>query len=97
MNYCPHFADYRDIEIARAGCEDCLRTGGGWVHLRACLACGHVGCCDQSPGRHARAHFHATDHPVVRSAESREAWTWCYIDRIMYDPDETDMEGADLS
>jgi CPA1 family monovalent cation:H+ antiporter len=62
------------------GCEECLRDGDTWVHLRLCLACGHVGCCDSSPNRHADAHFHETDHPVIRSFEVGEAWRWCYVD-----------------
>ena len=68
------------------GCEECLATGGAWVHLRLCLTCGHVGCCDSSPGRHATKHFHATQHPVVKSFEPDEAWAWCFVDREMMDP-----------
>lgn len=62
------------------GCEDCLQTGGRWVHLRLCTACGHVGCCDSSPNRHATAHHRATRHPVVTSGEPGETWAWCYAD-----------------
>ena len=62
------------------GCEECLKIGSGWVHLRMCLECGNVGCCDSSKNRHARAHFHATEHPIIRSAERGEDWRWCYID-----------------
>jgi monovalent cation/hydrogen antiporter len=62
------------------GCQECLRDGTRWVHLRLCLACGHVGCCDSSPERHADKHFHATDHPVMRSFEPGEAWRWCFVD-----------------
>ncbi|MEP7082589.1 MAG: UBP-type zinc finger domain-containing protein [Chloroflexota bacterium] len=64
------------------GCEDCLRIGSGWVHLRLCLTCGHVGCCDSSPHRHATAHFGATGHPLVRSLEPGEDWMWCYVDEV---------------
>jgi uncharacterized UBP type Zn finger protein len=60
------------------GCAECLATGGTWVHLRLCLTCGHVGCCDNSPGRHATAHYHATRHPVIRSYEPGEPWAYCY-------------------
>ncbi|GAB4079900.1 UBP-type zinc finger domain-containing protein [Modestobacter muralis] len=67
-------------------CEDCLRTGGQWVHLRRCLSCDHVGCCDSSPHRHATAHATATQHPVVASAEPREHWAWCYPDRALLLP-----------
>ncbi len=62
------------------GCEDCLRTGGRWVHLRMCQACGHIGCCDSSPNRHASAHFQESGHPIVRSAQPDEEWSWCYVD-----------------
>jgi len=64
------------------GCEDCLREGGKWLHLRICLGCGHVGCCDNSPGKHATAHFHATEHPIIRSLEPGEEWSWCYVDDL---------------
>src|SRR5262245_28145551 len=62
------------------GCVDCLRIGSEWVHLRTCLTCGHVGCCDSSPMRHATHHFHATKHPIVTSAEAGETWSWCFVD-----------------
>jgi CPA1 family monovalent cation:H+ antiporter len=65
------------------GCQECLASGGRWVHLRCCRTCGHVGCCDSSPGRHATAHFHATHHPVIRSHEPGETWSWCYVDEAM--------------
>jgi uncharacterized UBP type Zn finger protein len=63
-----------------AGCEDCLKIGSRWVHLRECLSCGHIGCCDSSPNRHARAHAAADGHPVVRSFEPGEDWRWCFMD-----------------
>lgn len=62
------------------GCEDCLAIGTQWVHLRLCLSCGHVGCCDSSPMRHARAHAASGDHPIVQSFEPGEDWRWCYVD-----------------
>jgi uncharacterized UBP type Zn finger protein len=65
-----------------AGCEDCLKIGGRWVHLRLCLECGHVGCCDNSLNKHATKHFHAAQHPVIKSFEPGEQWRWCYIDEI---------------
>jgi uncharacterized UBP type Zn finger protein len=68
------------------GCEECLKTGSRWVHLRLCLECGHVGCCDSSPNKHATKHFHATQHPVIRSQERGEDWGWCYIDQLMMEP-----------
>ena len=64
------------------GCEDCLRMGGKWLHLRICLTCGHVGCCDDSPNRHASAHAHATSHPIIRSLEPGEDWSWCFEDEV---------------
>jgi uncharacterized UBP type Zn finger protein len=63
------------------GCEECLQIGSPWVHLRLCLACGHVGCCDSSPNRHATRHFHQTTHPVIASFEPGERWAWCYVDQ----------------
>lgn len=60
------------------GCKECLESGSRWLHLRLCLSCGHVGCCDHSPNRHATRHFHATQHPVIRSFEPGEDWAWCY-------------------
>jgi uncharacterized UBP type Zn finger protein len=77
------------IELPRApdevaGCEDCLAIGARWVHLRMCATCGHVGCCDSSPNKHATAHFHATGHPIVTSAEPGEDWSWCYVDEVMF-------------
>ncbi len=64
------------------GCEDCLAVGGQWVHLRICLQCGRVGCCDSSPNRHATAHAEAEGHPIVRSLEPGEDWSWCYVDQV---------------
>lgn len=64
------------------GCEDCLRTGGEWLHLRICLSCGHVGCCDSSPNRHASAHSAAEDHLLIRSLQPGEDWSWCFADRV---------------
>jgi uncharacterized UBP type Zn finger protein len=65
------------------GCEECMKIGSDWVHLRLCLTCGHVGCCDSSPNKHATKHFRATRHPIIRSFEPGEDWKWCYIDDIM--------------
>lgn len=66
------------------GCQECLAQGGHWVHLRMCQSCGHVGCCDSSPGRHATAHHRGTGHPVIRSFEPGEEWFWCYLDGIAF-------------
>ncbi len=67
-----------------AGCEECLKTGDRWVHLRACLTCGKIGCCDSSPNRHASKHAAQDDHPVMRSVEPGEEWSWCVIDEIAF-------------
>jgi hypothetical protein len=66
------------------GCEDCLASGGRWVHLRMCQSCGRIGCCDDSPNRHASAHAHETSHPIIRSAEPGEEWSWCYVDEVAF-------------
>jgi len=68
------------------GCEECLASGSDWVHLRLCLACGHVGCCDESPNKHATKHFHQTKHPVIRSFEPEDDWGYCYVDDVMFEP-----------
>lgn len=80
---CAHVDDVAGAPTPSSnGCEDCERIGGSWVHLRLCMTCGHVGCCDRSPNRHATAHFHATGHPLIRSFEPGEDWWWCYVDEI---------------
>jgi uncharacterized UBP type Zn finger protein len=71
-----------DVDPSSQGCEDCLRTGSRWVHLRMCMTCGHVGCCDSSPNKHATAHFRSQDHPLVQSYEPGEDWWWCYSDEV---------------
>ena len=82
MEQCSHVDQIRDVVPSADGCEDCLKTGGWWVHLRLCLICCHVGCCDNSPNKHATKHFHATQHPIVRSFQPGEDWRWCYIDKV---------------
>ncbi|CAM3880894.1 cation:proton antiporter [Nocardioides marinus] len=77
---CPHGAASVPVQPGTAGCEECLRDGERWVHLRMCLSCGHVGCCDSSPGRHATAHHRATDHPLMASLEPGETWAYCFLD-----------------
>ena len=87
MSGCSHLQAVRHVTPGTPrGCKECLETGGHWVHLRLCLSCGHVGCCDDSPGRHATAHFHATAHPLIRSFEPGEDWGWCYIDAVVLEP-----------
>ena len=84
---CGHFDDIRGVQPATPnGCAECLRGGTAWVHLRVCLSCGHVGCCDDSPMRHATAHYRASAHPVIKSFEPGETWGWCYVDEVDCDP-----------
>jgi uncharacterized UBP type Zn finger protein len=79
---CEHTREAQIRTVARPakGCEDCLKIGARWVHLRECLSCGHVGCCDQSTNKHATAHYRQTRHPIISSAEPGETWCWCYAD-----------------
>jgi uncharacterized UBP type Zn finger protein len=81
---CTHLDRIEIFELPEsiAGCEDCLRIGSTWVHLRMCQTCGHIGCCDSSPNRHASAHARTDDHPIARSAEPGETWSWCYVDEV---------------
>jgi uncharacterized UBP type Zn finger protein len=86
MATCTHL-DQIDLDVtpdSTEGCTDCLAIGGWWVHLRLCMTCGHVACCDSSPNKHATAHHNATDHPVVKSLEPGEDWLWCYDDQLMF-------------
>jgi uncharacterized UBP type Zn finger protein len=86
-NRCVHMSEIRPVmPRTPQGCEECLQAGTRWVHLRLCLTCGHVGCCDQSPGTHATRHFHTTEHPMMRSFEPREDWAWCYVDQLFLEP-----------
>lgn len=73
---------FRELPAPPLACEECLKIGGEWMHLRMCLACGTIGCCDNSPHRHATAHFRETAHPLIRSAEPFEGWAWCYVDEV---------------
>jgi uncharacterized UBP type Zn finger protein len=80
---CTHLDQIRFTQVTKHYCEDCIKTGGAWVHLRMCLSCGHVGCCDSSPNKHASRHAQHTSHPLVRSAETGESWIWCYADELV--------------
>ena len=80
---CEHMDQVNDVRPTSDGCEECLALGDRWVHLRMCLSCGHVGCCDSSKNKHASKHFQTTNHPLVQSAESGEDWRWCYVDEIL--------------
>jgi len=85
---CAHLDAVEDVSPSTLdGCEDCLREGTQWVHLRECLQCGHVGCCDNSPRRHATAHWQSRSHPLMRSFEPGEDWAWCYPDELFLVPD----------
>jgi uncharacterized UBP type Zn finger protein len=84
MATCTHLDQIHDVTPSTTqGCTECLKTGDHWVHLRECLVCGHVGCCDSSPNRHATAHFHETAHPIIQSFEPGEDWRWCYVDETL--------------
>jgi len=87
MPQCHHFEHLKPVPSPSAsyakGCPECIAMGDTWVHLRECLLCGHVGCCDSSKNKHATKHFHTTKHPVMRSVEPGEDWGWCYIDEVM--------------
>jgi len=85
MNYCGHISEIKSVTPSADGCEDCLKIGGTWVHLRECMECGHIGCCDSSPNKHATKHYHATQHPIIRSFEPGEEWGYCYVDDEMYE------------
>ena len=80
---CKHFDQINFKQTSKTGCEECLKMGDQWVHLRLCLSCGHVGCCDSSKNKHATKHFHASKHPLVRSLEPGETWIWCYVDEVI--------------
>ncbi len=77
---CTHLDQITNVDAQSEGCEKCLQMGDRWVHLRKCLICGHVGCCDSSVNTHATKHFHETGHPIMQSAQPGEDWRWCYID-----------------
>jgi len=84
---CNHFDQVRSVAPRTPqGCEECLKAHGHWVHLRLCLVCGHVGCCDQSPGKHATKHFHQTQHAMMKSFQPGEDWGWCYVDELFFEP-----------
>jgi hypothetical protein len=83
--HCTHTAGIRKVVPSALGCEECLKTGSMWVHLRLCRTCGHVGCCDDSPNRHATQHFHATQHPIIEGYDPPEGWGWCFVDKVMLD------------
>jgi uncharacterized UBP type Zn finger protein len=82
---CAHLATIHDVKPSADGCEECLKMGDTWVHLRMCLQCGHVGCCDSSQNRHATKHFKTSHHPIIASREPGENWKYCYVDDVMWE------------
>jgi hypothetical protein len=84
-NECSHVDDIREVTPSALGCEECLKIGSEWLHLRLCRTCGHVGCCDDSPNRHATQHFHATRHPIIEAYDPPDGWGWCFVDEVMLD------------
>jgi len=84
MAACTHLDHVHVTELPESveGCEECLASGGLWLHLRICLECGKVGCCDDSPNRHASAHAHTSGHPLIRSLQPGEVWSWCFVDEL---------------
>ena len=82
---CEHVQQIGDVTPSADGCEDCLAIGDTWFHLRLCLHCGHMGCCDTSKNKHATKHWHETGHAIVRSAQPGEVWAWCYADEVFFE------------
>ncbi len=80
---CKHLQEVKVTQSDKDYCEDCVKIGGVWLHLRMCLTCGHVACCDSSPNKHASAHSRKSRHPLIRSVEPGEGWVWCYVDEIV--------------
>ena len=85
VRQCSHFDQIQKVTPSAQGCEDCLKAGDASVHLRLCETCGHVGCCDSSPNKHATKHFHATRHPIIKSFEPGEEWGYCYSDDLFFE------------
>ena len=91
---CSHTDRIHSVTPSAKGCEECLKTGDWWVHLRLCRICGHVGCCDDSLNKHATAHYHATGHPIIEGYDPAEGWGWCYVDETFIDlPNQTPQMG----
>jgi uncharacterized UBP type Zn finger protein len=84
---CTHLELIRNPQPKTKGCEECLKMGDTWVHLRLCEICGHVGCCDSSKNKHATKHFRATSHPIIKSFQPGEDWMYCYVDDVMFEVD----------
>jgi hypothetical protein len=82
---CSHLDAIKPVEPNSKGCEECIKLGDRWVHLRLCRECGNVGCCDDSKNKHATKHFHGTQHPIIRSLEPGERWSWRYVDEVAWE------------
>ena len=85
MAACIHLTQIREVAPSANGCEDCLKIGDEWVHLRLCKSCGHIGCCDSSKNKHATKHFHLSGHPIIKSFEPGEEWGYCYVDDAFFE------------
>jgi uncharacterized UBP type Zn finger protein len=82
---CSHFDQIHAVTPSANGCEECLLTGDTWVHLRLCLTCGHVGCCDDSKNKHASRHYRTSSHPIIQSFEPGEEWGFCFVDQEFFE------------
>ena len=89
MANCAHFDHVQPVRPSAPGCEECLKSGDEWVHLRLCMECGHVGCCDSSKNKHATQHFHSTRHPIIQSFQPGEDWRWCFVDELLIEDERT--------
>ena len=85
MKQCTHLDQIKQVKPPKRVCDECVKLGDTWVHLRQCMICGQVGCCDASKNKHATKHFHAVKHPIVKSIEPGETWGWCYVDEVKLD------------
>jgi hypothetical protein len=93
MEECLHITSIEQVTPGADGCEECLKTGDRWVHLRLCMTCGHVGCCDSSPNKHASKHALMVGHPIVKSFEPGEEWGWCYVDQVFLEAADWPVNG----
>jgi uncharacterized UBP type Zn finger protein len=95
---CSHLDQIRVTALppSVAGCEECLRIGSRWVHLRMCMTCGRIACCDSSPNQHASRHAAEASHPIARSAETGEEWSWCYVDEVSFVVEPAAITGGGL-
>ena len=82
---CTHLDQIQKVKPSGRGCAECMKLGDTWVHLRMCMICGSVGCCDDSKNKHATKHFHASHHPIMRSLEPGEKWYWCFVDKLAFE------------